>query len=170
LKRWKNAATNEITFLALRKHTGIVFKKGSNALILTDLMDTDKIYRYSIQPYLDSCQVSGRKIIKPDSDIIVPFLRKRDNYVQFRNRRLMIYSKQFQYSQHDEKLKIDYLYLEGNPSADVALLNKIFSYKILIIDGSNSNQLTSRLENEAKLINKNYAVPGRNKSVTLVSN
>lgn len=170
LKRWKNAATNEITFLALRKHTGIVFKKGSNALILTDLSDTDKIYRYSIQPYLDSCQVSGRKIMNPDSDIIVPFLRKRDNYVQFGNRRLMIYGKQFQYSQHAPILKIDYLYLKGNPSADVTLLNKIFDYKILIVDGSNSNQLTSRLENEAKLINKNYATPGRNKSVTLVSN
>ncbi len=46
-KRWNNSRSNQIAFLSLKKHTGIALKKGNDAIILTDLRDTDKTYRYS---------------------------------------------------------------------------------------------------------------------------
>jgi competence protein ComEC len=75
-KRWENLRSDNITFLNLRKHTGIVFKKGSNAVVLSDLRDTDKIYRYSIQPYLDSCQAINVKLFVIDNTNSSPLINK----------------------------------------------------------------------------------------------
>lgn len=169
LRRWNNLSTNEITFLALRKHTGIVFKKGNTAVILTDLTDTDKVYRYSVQPYLDSCQVEARKILGPGSDTMTKYLVKKSSYIQFDGKTILIFNKQLQCSKPPENLGVDYLYLMDDPPTSLASL-KAFHYKILVVDGGNSNTLITRLQNEAAALHLNYIVPGRNKSVTFVSN
>jgi len=65
VKRWNNLKVSGITVLNLRKHTGIVMRKGNNAAVITDLSDTDKVFKYSVQPFLDSCQVSNIKTYKP---------------------------------------------------------------------------------------------------------
>jgi competence protein ComEC len=61
-KRWKNSTSDNVVSLNLKKHRGIILKKGNSALVLTDVTDTDKVYKYSIQPYLDSCQVANVKL------------------------------------------------------------------------------------------------------------
>lgn len=68
-KKWNHSQSDQIAFLNLRRHTGIAFKKGNDAVILTDLHDTDKTYRYSIQPYLDSCQVEHVRLLPPNNNI-----------------------------------------------------------------------------------------------------
>ncbi len=70
VKRWNNLRVSGITVLNLRKHTGIVMRKGDNATIITDLSDTDKVFKYSVQPFLDSCQISNVKIYKPGDDAL----------------------------------------------------------------------------------------------------
>ncbi len=65
VKRWNNLNTSAVTVLNLRRHTGILLRKGNNAAVITDLSDTDKVFKYSVQPFLDSCQVSNIKIYKP---------------------------------------------------------------------------------------------------------
>jgi competence protein ComEC len=68
IKRWRSARASTITVLNLRKHTGIVMRKGSNTAVITDLSDTDKVFKYSVQPFLDSCQASNIKIYKPGNN------------------------------------------------------------------------------------------------------
>ncbi|MFI5161994.1 MAG: ComEC/Rec2 family competence protein [Sphingobacteriales bacterium] len=76
VKRWHNLRSDAVTILNLRKHYGIVVRKGNNATVITDLSDTDKVYKYSVQPFLDSCQVSNIKI-HPSNDN--PLAIKRSN-------------------------------------------------------------------------------------------
>jgi competence protein ComEC len=71
VKRWNNLRTSAVTILNLRKHTGIVIRKGVKAAVITDLSDTDKVFKYSVQPFLDSCQVSDVKLYKPGGNPLV---------------------------------------------------------------------------------------------------
>jgi competence protein ComEC len=65
VKKWNNLRASGVTVLNLRKHTGIILRKGNNATVITDLSDTDKVFKYSVQPFLDSCQINNIKIYKP---------------------------------------------------------------------------------------------------------
>ena len=62
IKNIRQSNSKEIAWLNLKKHQGIVFKNGNKAIVLSDLKNTDKIYLYSIQPYLDSCRVNDVKL------------------------------------------------------------------------------------------------------------
>ena len=44
-KRWDNLRSDSITFLNLKKHTGIIFRTGEKAVVLSDLTDSDKTYK-----------------------------------------------------------------------------------------------------------------------------
>ena len=79
VKRWDNISASGVTVLNLRKHTGIVIRKGDNATIITDLSDTDKVFKYSVQPFLDSCQISDVKIYKPGDNSLAIKLSNKTN-------------------------------------------------------------------------------------------
>jgi competence protein ComEC len=169
-KRWHNLQSGSITFLNLRKHTGIIFRTGDKAVVVSDLSDTDKTYRYSVQPYLDSCQVNIIHKAATSTDIQLPFLLKKTNLIQFGNKKLLIFDKQLQSIMPPVKLKLDYLFISGNPGADIDFINKYYDYGLLIIDNNNSNTLITSLENRAKVLHINYSVLQRNKSIVLSSN
>jgi competence protein ComEC len=169
-KRWDNMRSDNIAFLNLKRHTGIVFKHGEQAVVISDLTDSDKIYKYSVQPYLDSCQVSSIHTIAPTANIQLPFLLKKTHLVQFGNKMLLIFDRQLQQIALNEKLKLDYLYIADNPSVDINFLNKYYDYKLLIIGNNNANSLIASLQTQASYLHINYRVLPRNKSVILVSN
>jgi competence protein ComEC len=94
LKKWNHSQSDQIAFLCLKKHTSIAFKSGNNAVILTDLHDTNKTYRYSIQPYLDSCQIEHIRLLQPNNNIRLSYILKENNYLQFYDKRLLLFNKQ----------------------------------------------------------------------------
>ena len=96
IKRINLSRSNTITWLNLKKHKGVVFKNGNEAIVLTDLKNTDKIYQYSIQPYLDSCQVSNTTVYDFNQDINTPWLIKKYGLIQFLNKRILIFDGQQQ--------------------------------------------------------------------------
>jgi competence protein ComEC len=169
-QKWNNLRSNSITFLNLRKHTGIIFKTGDQAVVVSDLTDSDKTYRYSVQPYLDSCQVSNVHMVSPVADIMLPFLLKRTNLMQFGDKRLLIFNQQLQKIKLPEKIKIDYLCISDNPDTDIGFINKYYDYRLLVIDNNNSNTLITSLETQANAMHINYRVLRRNNSLILSSN
>jgi competence protein ComEC len=84
--KWYNLQSYSIVFLNLKKHSGIIFKTEDQAVVLSDLADSDKTYRYSIQPYLDSCGINTIYKVNQKSNLNLPFLIKKGNLVQFRNK------------------------------------------------------------------------------------
>ena len=169
-KRWNHSQSDNIAFLNLRKHVGIVFKNGNEAAVITDLNDTDKTYRYSIQPYLDSCQVSTVHKVLPDSSGRLTFLLKENNLIQFRDKRILIFDKQLQGATLTQKLKTDYLYISGNPATSIDFINKYYDYRLMIIDNTNSNPLIASLQKQSIGQHANYRILQRNKSVIILSN
>jgi competence protein ComEC len=169
-KRLSSFNADSIAFLNMRKHLGIVFKHGHKAIILTDISPTDKNYQYAIQPYLDSCKITDTLVSTPQRNVNAAFLLKSSNLIQFNNKKLLIFNRALLGKKLSAKLKVDYLYVAGNPHVTIKELNTNYDYKTLIIDGSNSNKLVTNLSTEAKSIGINYKVIKRNNSLIVVSN
>ncbi|MEO8887466.1 MAG: ComEC/Rec2 family competence protein [Mucilaginibacter sp.] len=168
-KRIKTFNSNTITYLNLKKHPAIIFKDGSEAIVLTDLPAIDKNYRYSIQPYLDSCKIAKATIYNLDQDINTTFLKKKNNLIQFQNKKLLIYNTMVK-SLSAQKIKIDYLYITGNPKPDITVLKKSFDNNLLVIDGSNSDASINDIISQARENHLDYRVLKRNNSFSVVSN
>lgn len=169
-KRLNSFNADGITFLNMRKHLGIVFKHGDKAIILTDISPTDKNYQYAIQPYLDSCKITDTIVSNLQQNVKTPFLQKHTNLIQFDNQKILVFNRTTLGKKLRGRLKLDYLYLAGNPHISLKELNTNYDYKILIIDGSNTDKLITNLSAEAKNIGINYKVIKRNNSLIVVSN
>ncbi len=166
-----NAYSNDhIALLNLKKHTGLVFKSGNQAIVLSDIKADDKNYQYSIQPYLDSNKVSNAILVNIKSDVTTLFFVKRANLVQFKNKLFLIFDGQLQNKALPQKLKVDYVYVTGNPRTTIDIINKNYSYQTLIIDGSNTDRLTKNLVTESQTMHVNYQLLKRNKSLIIASN
>jgi competence protein ComEC len=170
LKKISLSQTNSIAWLNLKKHQGIIFKKGTDAIVLTDLKNTDKIYQYSIQPYLDSCQAGNVMVYNLSQDINTTWLIKKRNLVKFLNKKVVIFDKQMGDNVLPQKFSTDFIYLTGNPNAGLNNIDNSFNYRELVVDGSNSDQLVNKIRQQT--INRNviYKLLKRNNSQISVSN
>jgi competence protein ComEC len=162
--------SNNIVFLNLRKHTGIIMRKGDSAIVLSDLTDTDKNYQYSIQPYLDSCKVENARIYKPDESFVSSFAVKQFNYIQFLNKSILLFDKHISNIVSGQRLTVDYIYLSGNPNAVLNSFGKNFNCSRLVINADNGDHFVNETENRAKAINLNFTLLKRNNSLIAVSN
>jgi competence protein ComEC len=170
VKRYNSDTTKSVAFLNLRKNTGMVFKSGNHAIVLSNLTDTDKSYTYSVQPYLDSSKISNTILLGFDQNISVPYLKKHGNLIQFYDKRILILDNEMANIQLPQKLKADYLYVTQNPHISLEQINKNYDYQTLVIDGSNSTKSITQLETEARLMHINYRVIKRNISLVALSN
>jgi competence protein ComEC len=170
IKRYRSYNTNSIAFLNLRKNTGIVFKNGDHAVVLSNLADTDKNYNYSIRPYLDSCKISDVVLYQPHQEIRSGFLKKQGNLIQFGDQSLVIINKEYLDTTLAVKLKTDYLYITGNPKISLAIINKNHEYHTIIIDATNTPKTVQLIADQARTLHANYVVLKRNKSFLATSN
>jgi len=170
IKKYRLYTTNSIAFLNLRKNMGIVFKNSNQAIVLSNLADTDKNYNYSIRPYLDSCKISDIVLYKPDKEIRSGFLRKQGDFMQFRNQSVAIVNREYTDTTSSEKLKTDYLYITGSPKIPLAIINKNHEYHTIIIDATNTPKTVQLIVDQARALHANYVVLKRNKSFVATSN
>jgi len=170
VKKIGMSRSDSITFLNLKKHQGIVFKNGNEAVILTDIKLNDKTYQYSIQPYLDSCGISDPSVYNSNANINTPYLEKKYGLIQFLNKRIFIFDRLLKHNMPLQKLKTDYIYLTGNPDTGLSVINSNFDYKLLVIDGSNTDNMVSRFEEDAKSKRIAYKILKRNNSFISISN
>jgi competence protein ComEC len=165
------SSTKNVTFLNLKKHVGIIFKNGNEAIVLSDIKANDKAYQYSIQPYLDSCGINDMRLFDLNSDVTTTWLVKRDNLIQFLNKRIFIFDGQLQKNNLlAKKIKTNYIYIYGNPYAGLNEINNNFDYQTLVIDGSNSDSFINTVEKQDNSKYVNYKILKRNNSFIIASN
>jgi competence protein ComEC len=165
-KKFRVDNTKSITFLNMRKHTGIVFKNGDQGIVLSDLPETDKNFQYAIQPGLDSCRITHFKVYAPNSEICSAYLLKQKGLLKFMDKYVLLLNPQGQIQSIPTTLKTDYLYVNENPYLDKQLLTR----GTLIIDGTNTNKYLEDLQQKLTKLNANYKILKRNKSITILSN
>jgi competence protein ComEC len=170
IKTILQSTTSSIAWLNLKKHPGIVFKNGQSAIVLTDLKESDKNYKYSIQPYLDSCRINDVKIYDLNCSVNTPWLKKKFGFIKFTNTSVFIYDGNLGTDALSPGLKIDFIYVTGNPELDTNTLEANFDFRALIIDGSNSDKRIANWEKQLYAKSINYKILKRNKSFISISN
>jgi len=157
------------TFFNLKKHTAILFKQGNRGILLTNLADTDKSYKYAIQPCIDSMQIGGLTIVPFKQDVTTGFLLKKGDLLRFMNTDILIINKTASYKKASPKLQAGYLFVTGSPHSMDAV-NNVFNYQTLIADANNSDQAIGRLKAGADRFGKKIVILKRNKSLIIQSN
>jgi len=170
IKNIRQSNSKEIVWLNLKKHPGIVFKDGNKAVVLSDLKSTDKTFAYSVQPYLDSCQVNDVKLYNLDQDINSTWIRKKNGMVQFLNITVFIFNHKLYLNDLSQRIKTSYIYVTGNPEDVLNRIRRNFDCRMLIIDGSNSDGETDQLTKQLNAESVNYNILKRNNSIISVSN
>lgn len=150
-KRFRAQNQEEIIFLNLRKNLGIVFKKGNEAIVVTDLKTSDKTFQYSVQPFLDSCKSSEIRIIRPDQNFRNTIFTKQNKLVQFEDKLIFIADKQFEKQVFTQKIKVDAVFITDNPKISISQISKNLIFDLLIVDSRNSDYLVKKLVEEAAL-------------------
>ncbi len=166
----RHTATKTIAWLNLEKHPAIIYKNGNSAIILTDLKETDKAYKYSIQPYLDSCGVSAVKVYGVNDDINSPWLKKKLGLIQFVDTRIFIWNKRLDDHALQHRLKANFVYLTGNPDLTANAFESNFDCQTLIADGSNADKRILDWQKQLSAKSINYRILKRNKSIISLSN
>ena len=165
----KQANTRSIACLNLKKHTGIVFKNGEDAIVVSDLKPTDRDYQYSVQPYLDSCQVSNVSVYNLEQDINSPWLKKRDGLIKFLRTSMFIFNGTMRQNAIAPKPAAGFIYLTGNPHIGLNVLASNLNYQKVVIDGSNSDKSVENWQQQAPK-NIYCKILKRNKAFVWVSN
>jgi competence protein ComEC len=162
--------TNTLAFLNLHKHVGIVMKRGTSAIVLSDLADTDKNYKYSIQPYLDSSGVKQVAVYDLKHDVNSIFAKKHYNLIQFGDKKILLCEGVPSEKGLNGSLKPDYMYITGNDHEAINIIYKKHFQQTLVIDATNSNHTISALQKRADSCRIKYTLLKRNKSLLVVSN
>jgi competence protein ComEC len=168
LKKFKADGTTSITFLNLRKHTGMVFKNGNKGVVITDLPATDKYFLYAIQTGLDSSKITDYRVFAPDDNVASTYLLKQQNLLQFLNKRLLLLNQGAQTASITAKIKPAYLYINNNTYVTANALN--IKSALYIIGSNNSDKRIADLQTILKRTGINFKTLKRNKSLTILSN
>lgn len=163
----QNSKTSSLAFLNLKKHTGIVFRQGNKGVVLTDLADTDKTYKYSVQPYLDSVGIKHTQLIKPDRDLTISFFRKQKNLMRFQDKDLLLITPSLLSIDSGKCANVNYIFVVGSPHPDWTQLRRQFNYQSVIVASNNSDRLLDTLKRGAAGASKKINILKRNKSIIL---
>jgi len=169
-KKINSYKADSIIFLNLKKHQGLVFKSGNEAVVLSDIKAGDKNYQYAIQPCLDSTQIENIALVDMKTDTGNSFFVKRSNLIQFKNKRILIFDKQIQNKLPAQKLKVDYIFITGSPRIGLNTINNNYDYKTLIIDAGNNDRVVKSLKEQAEIEHITYQILKRNNSYSVLSN
>ncbi len=169
-KRFRAQNQEEIIFLNLRKNLGIIFKKGNEAVVITDLKASDKAFQYSVQPFLDSCKSSEIKMIRPDQNFRNTVFTKQNKLVQFENQLIFIADKQFENQVFPQKIKVNAVFITDNPKINIDQISKNLIFDLLIVDSRNNDYLVKKLAEEAASDGRKIKILKRNNALRINSN
>lgn len=158
-----------IIFLNLRKNIGIVFKKGNEAIVLTDLKISDKTFQYSVQPYLDSCKSTKTQLINLNQNFKNAVFIKQKSLIQFANKLIFVADKRFEHQVFPQKIKVDAVFITQNPRINLDQITSNLIFDLLIIDPTNPDFLIKKLSEEAASDGRKIIILKRNNAFVIQS-
>ncbi len=153
---------NKVIFYSLRKKSAIGFIEGRQAFFLTNLSEDDKTYLFSVQPFIDAELIKNTHQLSTGETFSKGNFLCDSNFIQFRNWKMVIWNKRFDFRVYKKKLAVHAVLLSDNPGVNLASLVEFIQFQLLLIDGTNSDYKISRWVKQAKDLHLNYYVLKKN--------
>jgi len=169
---WKaigQQSTSHVVFFNMKKHSTILFQSGHQAVVVTELLPTDKNYQYSVQPCLDSLSADSVTVCNLQQNVQTSYFKKQLNMIRFLDKSVLLFNPSVQNIVLSQKIPVDYLFLTHNPYSKLAFILKNYAVKHFVIDANNSNQRINNIEHEGDSLHLKINILKRNKSFILVS-
>jgi competence protein ComEC len=127
-----------ITIYAVSKSVAINFNQNGKSVLLSDSIQTkdDNRYQFSIKNHERKARINSELLNMQEDYENVRFIKK-GSFLSFNKKSVYILSGKNKLYPSSEKIKMDYLYLTGNPKLKPAIVFKIFDCNTIIMDGNN---------------------------------
>jgi len=142
-KKFETLKQKQVMFFSLRKNTAVAFIKGSNAVLVSDLSIDENTYKFSLKPYLDSCQIEEIQFYNPH-------LTQNEKMIKFEGKSLKIINQKNNLSQTNRQ---DWLLLSGDYIYNIAKIKNYNTFDRLFIDGKNRDFIIKDLEQQSVQLN-----------------
>jgi competence protein ComEC len=142
-KKIKTINQKQVTFFSLRKNTAVAFIKGNNAVLITDLSIDENTFKFSVKPYLDSCQIDEIQLYNPH-------LTKNEKIIKFEGKTLKIINQKSNFSQTNNQ---NWLLLSGDYKYNLAQIIKTNKFNHLFIDSKNRDFIIKDLQEQSAQLN-----------------
>ena len=161
--------TNRMVFFNVRKNSAILFQTGHRGVLVTDLLPADKIFKYSIQPCLDSLGINEVNLCPLQQAVQTHYLKKQLNLIRFLDKSILLFNPLLQNVVLSHKMAVDYLLFTHNPHSNLSFILNNYRVKHIIADANISNKRLNLISNEADSLQVKINILKRNNSIIIVS-
>ncbi len=155
-----SANEKKIFVYSVPKTSAIEFFNGEKQILFTDslLINDDKKIAFHIQNnrIMNGIKTNNNLNLNVDSVFNEIELIKRNNFIQFANKKIVLINSKLKYKELAKKIEVDFIILSNNQHFKIADLLKVFKPSLLIFDSSNKTWQTNKWENECKDFGLNY--------------
>jgi len=169
---WKSVNAENIdaiTFLNLKKNRVIIFKKGPDAVVLSDIAPTDKNYRYSVQPGLDSAKIKNVRLYSFSGNFQLPYLKKTANLIQFKSKIILLMDSSSKNLSLKHPVKTDVVFISNSVPVSVKKIKDSFAPDLIVVSANNNDRYIDTLKKQLLATGGKHYVLKRNKALNLAS-
>ena len=134
---YNNFNRHEIIFFNVRKHTAMAHLYRGRSVIISDLDASDKLTEWSILPTLQSKGSEDEVFFNTSQSFSGPLYFGKQNFYQFADFRILRWNKDFDNIKFLHKIKVDAVFISGNPRVSLQDIEMSIKFSSLIIDANN---------------------------------
>ncbi len=158
-EQFESLKREEIIFYSLRKNTALVYFRGKEYELITDLKPTDKVYQFSVKPSLERAGLHLKNWVNTNS------LTK--HFMQLGNYRILRWTSNFNHQKFMHPIRVDAVLLSDNPKIKLYKLRDYAHFNQLIIDATNPDYQIKRWIDEAERLGMDYHVLKKNPALVI---
>jgi len=153
-RNYQDIQQRKIFVYNITQHTAINFLDGNSSILLTDkeLINKKEKLLYHIQNNWINRGIKNKENVplysKEKKRYLNNHLFKNGNFFQFYNLKALLIDQNFEFSKIQD-IKVDLVILSNNSTHSIVHIIKSFHPKEIIIDSSNSKQLSEKIMSEA---------------------
>ena len=129
----------------------------------TNLIDDQSNRSFNIQNNWIKSGLRHPEMIKKDSEFHhkdinsgSPVFYKRNNFIQFYNKRIVIINEAFDVLSCSQKTTVDFIILSENAKVTIEDLSEVFDFELIIMDSSNSFWKLNKWVSECEKLGLTY--------------